>query len=68
MQKFELGTESLQLSVTCDQRGGRELLVDSALPSLSVFQVKNAKSASSFCQMVIFRKTRLSYPPNLLPW
>ena len=50
MQKLELGTQAKGLSVTWDQRGGRELLVDSALPSLSVFQVNKAKSASSSCQ------------------
>jgi hypothetical protein len=45
-----LVTQALGLYFTWDQRGGRELLVDSALPSLSVFQVNNAKSASSSCQ------------------
>ena len=51
MQKLELGIQAVGLSVAWDQRGGsRELLVDSALPSLSVFQANNAKSAISSCQ------------------
>ena len=50
MQKLELVTEAVGLSVTWDQKEGRELLVNSALSSLSDFQVNNAKSASSSCQ------------------
>ena len=43
MQKLALVTQALGLSVTWDQRGGRKQLAVSALPSLSVVQVNNAK-------------------------
>ena len=59
--ELALVTQVLGLSVTCwDQRGGRKALMDRALvPSLSVFQANNTKSATSSCQ-----HGRTSFPKN----